>query len=419
MLLGDPPRADNAYAHVPTLPETADRLANDNDSMVRSDYDLAIIGAGVVGLFTADFASRRGARVLLLDRSRIGDPRTASFGLTRSIRNDYLDPMYSRLAYAARKLWLDFQAEIEESIVIQCGCLNIARADITPAMGKTYAEESYRVMQSVGLKTQAFNRDQLGARFPQFDADMGRLDVEAGMLHLPPVTAALSRRLRAAKVAIEESTAVQRISPGPDGIAIQTSAGERTARQVVLAAGLGTNELLAVTDGCNLRLPLRPDRPSEAKYLVPPPTTRALFGPDRLPVFAYLDVGIYGHPWLEGKTPGVKIGYYNPPDARRQETQIRNVLDFVLTCLPGLRDAEVHDVEGVDQCSYDLVEDDHFIIGPVPGLPGITIGTGWRGTGYKFSPLTGRTLMELALDHKATIDISRFAPQRFQVTHAG
>ena len=387
--------------------------------MAKTDYDLAIIGAGVVGLFTADFASRRGARVLLLDRSRIGDPRTASFGLTRSIRNDYLDPMYARLAYEARGLWLEFQRETGEAIVIQCGCLNLGRADITPALEETYAEQSYRVLQEVGLKTESFNREQLAARFPQFDADMGRLDVEAGMLHLPPVTAALQRRLRAAKVDIEEGATVRRVRPRGNDVTIETSAGDRIAKHVVLAAGLGTNELLRVTEGTDLQLPLRPDRPSEAKYLLPPPATRAMFGPDRLPVFAYLDVGIYGHPWLEGKTPGVKIGYYNPPDAHHQESHIRSVLDFVRACLPGLRDAEVRDVDVVDQCSYDLVEDDHFIVGPVPGLPAITIGTGWRGTGYKFSPLMGRTLMELALEQRSTIDISRFSPHRFQVTHAG
>ena len=51
-------------------------------------YDLAIVGAGVMGLFTALFASRRPARVLVLDPWRIGDKRAASFSLTRSIRND-------------------------------------------------------------------------------------------------------------------------------------------------------------------------------------------------------------------------------------------------------------------------------------------------------------------------------------------
>jgi glycine/D-amino acid oxidase-like deaminating enzyme len=47
------------------------------------------------------------------------------------------------------------------------------------------------------------------------------------------------------------------------------------------------------------------------------------------------------------------------------------------------------------------------------------VGTGWRGTGYKFAPLIGRTLMELALEKRTIEDISRFAPERFVVSRAG
>jgi glycine/D-amino acid oxidase-like deaminating enzyme len=382
-------------------------------------YDLAIIGAGVMGLFTAEFARRRGATVLLLDQWRMGDPRAASFSLTRSIRNDYLDPVYARLAFEARKLWLDFQRQTGESFLIECGCLNIAKASVTPALSETYAEQSYRVLQGLDLKTQSFTRDELRARFPQFDVDLGRLDVEAGFLHVPPITAALRTGLEGAGVAIEESTAVHRISRRQGLIAIDTSAGGRLAERLVLTAGLGTNELLARIDGCDLRLPLRPDRPSESKYLIPPPDKRGMFGPSQLPVFAYLDVGIYGHPMLEGKTPGVKIGYYNPPDVRTQVTSITSVQSFVAECMPELQDARVVDVEGADQCSYDLVADDNFILGAIPGLPGGAIGTGWRGTGYKFAPLIGRTLMELAFENATVEDISRFAPERFEVSRAG
>jgi len=382
-------------------------------------YDLAIIGAGVMGLFTADFASRRGARVLLLDQWRIGDPRAASFSLTRSIRNDYLDPDYARLAFEARQLWLDFQRQTGESFLIECGCLNIAKASVTPALSETYAEQSYRVLEGLHLKTQAFTRDGLRARFPQFDADLGRLDVEAGFLHVTPITATLRTRLRDAAVPIEESTVVHRISRRCGKIAIDTAAGERMAERLVITAGLGTNELLARIDGCDLRLPLRPDRPSESRYLIPPPSKRAMFAPDRLPVFAYLDVGIYGHPMLEGKTPGVKIGYYHPPDVRTQVTSITSVQSFVDECMPALKDARVVEVEGADQCSYDLVADDNFILGAIPGLLGGAVGTGWRGTGYKFAPLIGRTLMELVLENATVEDISRFAPERFEVSRAG
>jgi sarcosine oxidase len=372
-----------------------------------------------MGLFTADFARRRGASVLLLDQWRIGDPRAASFSLTRSIRNDYLDPVYAHLAFEARTLWLDFQRETGEAFLIECGCLNIAKGSITPALSDTYADQSYRVLEGLHLKAEAFTREGLKARFPQFDVDLGRLDVEAGVLHVPPITAALRQRLHEAAVPIEEDTAIHRISRREGAIAVDTAAGERLAERLVITAGLGTNELLARIEGCDLRLPLRPDRPSESKYLIPPPEKRAMFAPDRLPVFAYLDVGIYGHPWLEGKTPGVKIGYYNPPDVRTQVTSISSVQSFVDECMPALKDAQMVDVQGVDQCSYDLVADDNFVLGPIPGLTGGAVGTGWRGTGYKFAPLIGRTLMELVFESATVEDISRFAPERFQVSRAG
>ena len=48
--------------------------------------DLVVIGGGVMGLFTAYHASERVDRVVVLERGRIGDPTTASFGRTRPYR---------------------------------------------------------------------------------------------------------------------------------------------------------------------------------------------------------------------------------------------------------------------------------------------------------------------------------------------
>src|ERR1035441_2676146 len=61
---------------------------------------LTIIGGGVMGLMTAYHAAPLAEAVTVLDRSQVGDPATASFGLTRSVRNDYRDPAYARLAPA-------------------------------------------------------------------------------------------------------------------------------------------------------------------------------------------------------------------------------------------------------------------------------------------------------------------------------
>ena len=132
-----------------------------------------------------------------------------------------------------------------------------------------------------------------------------------------------------------------------------------------------------------------------------------------MPVIAYLDTGVYVHPIVEGVVDAVKIGYYNPPDLPRGRTGIDDIAQFVDTCLPGLRDADVSDVLDVDQCDYDLVADDDFVLGAVPGFDNVFVGVGWRGTGYKFAPWIGRVLFELALQHGTVYDIARFDPARF------
>jgi glycine/D-amino acid oxidase-like deaminating enzyme len=112
----------------------------------------------------------------------------------------------------------------------------------------------------------------------------------------------------------------------------------------------------------------------------------------------------------------VKIGFYHPPDAAVVPSPIHSVEDFVAECMPGLRDADTVDVaeaSGVDTCFYDLVGDDDFILGPVPGAGGVFVGVGWRGTGYKFAPWVGRVLAQLAISRGTVYDISRFTPGRF------
>src|SRR2546427_2435048 len=131
--------------------------------------DLVIIGGGVMGLFTAYAAAPFSNKITILERSRVGDNKTASFGYTRSIRNDYLDPSYARLAYEARTLWLELERKAAEPFIINCGCLNIAREDITPNLVETYAEQSYQVLNQLSLRTETFTRETLQHRFPQFD----------------------------------------------------------------------------------------------------------------------------------------------------------------------------------------------------------------------------------------------------------
>jgi sarcosine oxidase len=377
---------------------------------------LTIIGGGVMGLMTAYHAAPLAESVTVLDRSRVGDPATASFGLTRSVRNDYRDPEYARLAFEARHLWREFERDCGQRLLVDCGCLNLVKASVTPDLDSTYAVESHAVLEQLQLRREAFSGPQLRERFPQFDADGGWLDVDAGFADLAAVTEALREGLRARGVRVVENCEPLQITRPGRTWTVHTDAGPVESDVLVVTAGLGTNDVLGLVPGCRVRFPLSPGRPTQSKYFIPPAGSRAMFTEAVMPVFAYLDIGIYGHPVYDGKTPGVKIGFYNPPDVTRTPSRIGSVEEFVAECIPGLRDAEVVDVataSGVDTCWYDLVADDEFILGAVPGAEGLYTGVGWRGTGYKFAPWVGRVLAQLALQQGTVYDIRRFTPARF------
>lgn len=383
---------------------------------------LTVIGGGVMGLMTAYYAAPLAEAVTVLEKSSVGDPATASFGLTRSVRNDYTDPEYARLAVEARRLWLEFQQAACEPLLIDCGCLNLAKRTVTPDLAGTYGKQSYAVLERLHLPREIVPAGRLADRFPQFNADGGWLDVNAGFADVAAVTRALSGALRRRDVRVAENTEPRGIAR-PGGIwTVATDAGPIESDALVITAGLGTNDVLGLVPGCSVRFPLRPDRPSQSKYFIPQAGIRSQFTEAALPVFAYLDIGIYGHPMYDGKTPGVKIGFYHPPDVVRVPSRIGSVEDFVAECMPGLLDAEAVDVaeaSGVDACSYDLVSDDNFILGPVPGADGAYTGVGWRGTGYKFAPWVGLVLARLALGQATGYDIRRFAPARFAGAGAG
>lgn len=375
--------------------------------------DLVVVGGGVMGLFTAYHASERFDRVTVLERGRIGDPLTASYGRTRSFRNDYLEATYARLAHEAFRLWGEFEQRTGTSVLVRCGCLNLAKRSVTPDLEGTYAHLSHEVIAALGLPTEALDREALQRRFPYLDADMARLDVDAGVVDLAAVTAALTRALEARGVRVIERAEPTAIERDGGALRVSTDAGEHVARSLVVTAGHGTNDVLARLPGCHLQVPISRDRPSDAKYFFPPTETRDRFTSEKMPVIAYLDTGIYCHPIVAGVVDAVKIGYYNPPDMPRGATSIDSIASFIEQCMPGLQGVPFHDVEDVDQCDYDLVADDDFALGPVPGVPNAFVGVGWRGTGYKFAPWIGRVLAELALQDGTVYDIARFDPARF------
>ncbi len=291
--------------------------------------------------------------------------------------------------------------------------MNIAKRSVTPDLAATYGELSHRTLQQLGVPSAALSRDALRARFPYLDADAGYLDLDGGVVNLAAVTDALRAALASRGVELVEEVTTRAVRRDLGLICVETDSGVWRSRSLVVTAGHGTNGVLERLEGASLHVPITRDRPIEAKYFAPRDSDRDLFSSGAMPVIAYLDAGIYCHPIVDGLVDKVKIGYYHPPDLPRVSTTIDSVVAFVEQCLPGLVGARAEPVDDVDRCDYDLVADDDFVLGAVPGFAGAYVGVGWRGTGYKFAPWVGRVLAQLALQEGTVNDIGRFDPARF------
>ena len=375
-------------------------------------YDLAIVGGGIMGLMSAYYASENGASVVMLEKSTIGNKQAASFSYTRSMRTDYLDPFYAGLAYEARKLWLGLEKLADKELLVKCSCLNLVKKSVTPVIDQTYGARSYQVISDLGYEPKRFG-SEIKDTYPQFAVDAGYLDNLGGYFDLAVITEFLIDKLAERNVKIIENVQVQNISESISNVEIKTKNQNFNAKKVIITAGMGTNNVLSMVSGNNLALPLSFDKPKECKYFYPPEDMIEQFLPGNFPVFAYLDVGIYGHPIFDRKKGAVKISYYNPTDMEVKDTSIKSVMDFVNECLPDLKDVHRENVKDADQCYYDLVEDDDFIIGNLPGFKNIIVGCGWRGTGYKFAPLIGKTMSLLAAGRMTDYNITKFNPERF------
>jgi len=359
-----------------------------------------VLGGGIVGLLTAYYAAPLAESVTVLGQAAAVEP------VPRPIRHDFPDLRLACLAAEAHKLWLELQARSGRRLLRNCGYLTLARAGGAPGVDATLGALSHEVLAQLGLRREAFAGAQLASRFPQFTADAGWLDVDAGLVDNNAVTDALARAVRERGVTVHESSMVRGIGRDHDAWHVATDYGVLGCDSLVITAGQGTNGILELLPGGQARIPLRPGQPAEVTYFLPAQLERAQFTDIALPAFAYPGAGIYGEPIVEGQTPGVRIGLHRRPSAGAFDS----AADFVAACMPALRNAPRVSA-GQDRCAE--VSDDELTIGPVTGADGVYVAAGWCGSLCAFAPWAALVLAQLVVNHDTSYDIGRFLPARF------
>ncbi|PZE29317.1 FAD-dependent oxidoreductase [Curtobacterium sp. MCLR17_055] len=347
---------------------------------------VVVIGAGVVGAATAYALTARGERVVLVEQHARGHHLGSSHGATRIFRQGYADPEYIALTTRALALWEALEAAAGEELIVRTGAVDHGRPEVVDAIAAALADAD--------IPHESLTPDQAAARWPG-------IAFEGNVLAHPSAGRIRSDRTIEVFLTLAEATGladlrfdtrVTGLEDHGDDVTVTLSDGSavRTA-SVVAAVGSWAPTLvggLLARRGAGLPA-IRVTQEQPAHF------------PSHLPDAAWPS---FVH-WADGDdvygllTPGegVKVGFHGTgpvvdPDYRDfvpVPAEAERLQAYVARYVPGVDATKPEFIS----CLYDNSPDEDFVIDRVGPL---TVATGFSGHGFKFAPLLGEMLADLA-----------------------
>jgi sarcosine oxidase len=374
-----------------------------------SSYDVAVIGAGVFGAWTAYQLNRAGASVLLLDAYGPGNSRASSGGESRIMRLGYgPDEIYTRSAQRSLPMWEELFASLESPAPLfqQTGVLWLAREN------DAYCEATLRTLQAVGARCERLGHDELSRRFPQLNFDgvaWGILEPDAGVLLARRAVQAVAAKARANGVNYLQEAIV---SPVVDRNVRTTSGKQIDAEHLVFACGPWLPKLFPELLGERIHVTRQ-----EVFFLGVPPGNE-LFNPDRLPTWVDFNDLVYAMPNLDGRGFKIAIDAHGPefdPDHGERIVSAeltRAVRDYIARRIPLLADAPVTESR---VCQYENTSNGDFLIDRHQRLRNVWLVGGGSGHGFKHGPAVGEYVTAMISgDGKLEPRFSLATKERFQ-----
>jgi sarcosine oxidase len=192
---------------------------------------------------------------------------------------------------------------------------------------------------------------------------------------------------------------------------VATRHGEIRARCAIVAAGPWLKSLLP-----QVPVPLRVTR-QVLGWFEPADHARPLFAAERFPVFLLENANgvFYGFP---ADADGVKVAKHHhldeavDPDHYDRAVSAADEAVIRMALRAHLPDADGR-LLAAKTCLYTMTPDGDFILDRLPECPQIIVAAPCSGHGFKFAPVIGEILADLAVIGHTKHDISRFSLKRF------
>lgn len=373
-----------------------------------NQYDDIVIGVGGMGSTTAYHLAKRDRDVLGLERYDIPHSMGSSHGISRIIRLAYYEhPSYVPLVRRSYELWNEIQKEQGEQLLFETGSIDAAPPEDPLFRGSRRSCEEYDIDHEV------LSGSEVNDRYPGYD-----LPEEHMAVYQPNGGYVLSERAIVAHVtqAQREGARIQareRVidwEPHEGGVRVETDRDEYTADNLVIASGAWAGKQIEALEGIAV--------PQRQVLAWLQPQEPAQFMPENYPVWnLQVEEGrFYGLPVV--KVPGFKFGRYMhrqqdvDPDAMNREPEPEDetlLREFANNYFP----QGTGPTMGLATCMFTNTPDGHFVIDRHPEYPQVVFGAGFTGHGYKFAPVIGEVLADLASEGRTEHPIDFLGLDRF------
>jgi sarcosine oxidase len=359
-----------------------------------SAFDVAVVGAGVFGAWTAHHLRRSGRRVALIDAYGPGNARGSSGGQSRVIRMGYgHQEIYTRWSMRSLELWRALLKRAGRPHQLQaCGVLWLAREQ------DALTAKTLETLVRLGVTHERLDRSRLAARWPQIDlgpVTWAIYEPESGLLLAFQAVQTVARMAMLDGVAyLQESI----LPPEGSGelTAVNTRSGRAvSARTFVFACGPWLPRLFPDLLGARIF----PTRQEVFYFGVPAGDPR--FEPPAMPVWIDFAEEIYGIPDVEGRGFKVALDRHGPPvdpdllERMPASEALSRVREYVGRRFPALKDAPV---VGSEVCQYENTSNGDFLIDRHPERANVWLVGGGSGHGFKHGPAVGEYVAERMAD---------------------
>jgi sarcosine oxidase len=370
-------------------------------------YDVIVVGLGAMGSAAACHAAKRGMRVLGLDANPPGHALGSSHGATRATRTAYFEaPDYVPLVQRAHAHWRALEEESRQSLLTMTGALYLGPPENPLTAGVLRAARQHGLGYDA-LVGAAFARRFPGCALP--DGWEAVWEAGGGIFRAEACLAAHAELARRNGAELRYSAPVLSWRRDGDGVAIETAKGTIAAAAMILTPGPWAPQALA-----ELGLPLGCRRIAVSHFDALDPAKYS--ASDFSICFWMTPQGIFaGFPHLDGE--GIKVmrhdeGEDGTPETVRREIDVEDTAQisrFLAQYMPAAN-GRLHRAL---TCLYTTTPDNHFILDRHPAIPGLVYACGFCGHGFKFAPVIGEALADLALEGRTALPIGFLSAGRF------